>query len=350
MTTRTVEQSAANMIQTPESALWAATSVINQLANRMNLIIARELADQVMPGAVAGLAVDGVNPENIEMTNTVYVRHKGLLYLHTAVAELDISALTAGGDTVAQTTHGVLWVYLNTAGTGDVETDKAAQDYATLIEAFSAFSVAANTLPPGTDDVCIGAVLVLEGGSGVFTWGTDSITVESETYYDFFGLPGIEIAMASFALDAAAATFTYGAVTIRLGDGTVTAATGKANVVIAGSNVADGDVGAWLFYVQADDVERAEQLSATYADLATAEDGVRDHNPNPYLALAGILFVENASGANFVPGTTNLDAAGITATFTTLGPGADQLEVGRAQLNQPYAIADDITTRKGGTP
>lgn len=348
MTTHLVAQSAANMNATPVSALWACAKVINQLTKRVNLIIGRELADMVLPGAVAGISIDS-NTENIETDNTIYFRHKGLIYSVAAIAEIDISSLSGAGDTIATSKYGVLYVFVNTAGTADVETDKTAQDYSTLIEAWSAFSVASNTLPPGTDDVCIGAVLVLEGGSGAFTWGTGNIGGETETYLDFFGLPGVAIKLASFALDTAAATFTYGTVTCKLGDGTNVAASGKANVTISGTAVATAKTGAWLFYVQADDIERAEQLGAAYADLSTAKAAVRDHNPSPYLPLVGVIYVVNTSGSNFTPGTTKLDAAGIATTFVSLGPGSDQLEVGRANIHQPYSITDDINT-KGGTP
>ena len=310
-----------------------------ELAATINELITQYKPNMVVPAVtLAGLSVDGVNPENCETDNSIILRHNGVEFIATAVAELDISALSGGDATIAQNKDGVLWIFINTAGGGDAEVDKDAQDYATEIEAWAAWAVAANTLPPGTDDICIGAIFVSEDNDGAFTWGTDSLTTESAVYKDFCGLPGVEVVVVSLALDAAAATFTYGAVTVRLGDGTRVAATGKANVTISGSNVADGAVGAWLFYVLADDVEIATQLGAAYADLATAQAAVRDHSPNPYLPLAGVIYVQNASGAAFVPGTTNLDATGITTTFVSIGPGSDLLEFGRAQLGQPNQV------------
>ena len=305
---------------------------------RISMLQTQLLAGEVIPTVLtAGLTVDGVNAENAETGQAILIRFNGQIYKVAAIAELDISALAAGGATITQNKAGVAWVFANTAGSGDVEVDKDAADYDTAIEAWAQYSVPTNTLPPGADDVPIGAILITENNSGPYTWGTDSLTAESATYTDFFGQPGVETVIASFVLDAAAATFTYGAGVLRLGDGTRIVPTGKANVTIAGSNVADGAVGAWLFYVLADDVEIAVQLGAAYADLATAQAAVRDHTPNPYLALAGVFYAENESGGAFIPGTTNLDATGITMTFTEIGPGANQLEIGRDALNQPHS-------------
>lgn len=319
------------------------TTLQDELIETLNELITETRRDQVVysasPGAGAGIDVDDGGAQDIETNNAIVIQKNGLRYPVAVDAAFDISAAaTCAGDTVAQSKSGVAWVFADISGNLDMETDTAAQAYDSAIEAWAAYSTASNTLPVASDEVAIGAVLVTEGGSGAFTWGDDSISAETETFVSFEGLPGVHSAAASFALDAAAATFTYGAATVRLGDGTVVSATGKANVTISGSNVADGAAGAWLFYVQADDVEHAEQLGAAYADLATAQAAVRDHLPNPYLPLVGVIYVENDSGANFVPGTTNLDATGITATFTTIGPGSAHLEVGRAQLGQPHQV------------
>ena len=126
---------------------------------------------------------------------------------------------------------------------------------------------------------------------------------------------------ASLALDAGAATYNYGAATVRLGTGARISATGKVSgATIVGSNVATGATGAWLIYVLADDVEYALQLGNAYPSLASAQAAVANHTKNPMLALIGAMYVVNTSGSAFVPGTTFLDAAGVATTFETFGP------------------------------
>lgn len=302
------------------------------------------LRDQVVTtGTTAGISVDA-NAEDIETDNAIVIQHKGLRYPVAAVSAFDISASgAAAGATITVSTSGVGWVFANTAGALDVEVDQDAQAYASVIAALAAYSTATNTLPPGTDDVPIGAIIVTEGGSGTFTWGTDSLTAETESYVDFAGVPGIETACASFAADASAATFTYGAGVVRLGSGVRVSYTGKANVAITGSNIANGLYGAWLIYVRADDVEFAKQLDNDYASLAAAQAGVRDHNRNPYLAHIGTMYVRNNSGAAFVPGTTNLDATGITTTFeTTAALGQSSLAAGTLTAAQVANLAGTV--------
>jgi hypothetical protein len=133
------------------------------------------------------------------------------------------------------------------------------------------------------------------------------------------------VRLASIELDAGAATFTYGAGLARLGTGARLSLTGKPNAVITGSDVVDGAVGAWLLYALADDVEYAQPLGVAYASLAAAQAAVATHRRNPMLALMGVMYVVNASGAPFVPGTTFLDAVGITTTFETFGPRFDNI-------------------------
>lgn len=319
-------------------------TVLDELTSTINELITQFGADLVVPtGTVAGLDIDDINAENVETNNTIVIRHNGLYYTISATAEADISALSAAGATIAQAKHGIGWVFSNTAGTVDVEVDKDAQSYDTAIEAWSAYSTAANTLPPGTDDVCISAIHVEEGNSGTWTWGTDSISGETEAFHDFSGLPGIETALASFALEASSSTFSYGTATVRLGTGTRVAATGETGVTISGSNVATTKTGAWLFYLLADDTAHAEQLGAAYASLSAAQTAVRDHTPNPMLALAGVIYVQNDTAGDFVPGTTNLDATDITVTFTKIGPAANWLEFGRAALGQPNQVLQNAS-------
>ncbi|KKK69955.1 hypothetical protein LCGC14_2928850, partial [marine sediment metagenome] len=230
---------------------------------------------QVVPnGVVAGLAVDA-NAFDIQMANDVTLQvNGGSPGTPSKVDPIDISALLSAASTISTSKHGIMWVFQNPSGTADVETDKATAAHDSAIIAWAQYSKPSRTLPPAFGMVPIGAVHVQEGGSGAFTWGTDSITAETEAYHDFAGLPEVLIRVASLALDTSAATFTYGAVTIRTGVGTRVAATGKANVAIAGSNVAAGAVGAWLIYVLADDVEYALPFGNAHATLADAQAAV----------------------------------------------------------------------------
>ena len=279
---------------------------------------------QVVPtGTVAGLAPDA-NPQDIQMTNAVTLHRHGAIYTPAKVDPIDISTLLSAAATIGTSKYGALWVFQKITGSTEtgviaVETDKDTADHTSLIMALSKFSVSARAMPDRSLYVPIGIVHVLEGGSGPFTWGADSIAAETETYYDLCGLPEV-LVPGTIALDAGAATFTYGAATLRLGTGLKVAATGKANVTIAGSNIADGAVGAWLIYVMADDVEIAVQLGAAYPDLASAKGAVADHRPNPMLPLIAAMYVVNASGGAFTPGTSKLDDTGFTTTFESFGP------------------------------
>jgi len=281
---------------------------------------------QVVPnGTVAGLAVDA-NAFDIQMTNGVTLERRNSFYVPPLVDPIDISAVLSAAATIDVNDNGILWVFQRVGGSSEsgviaVETDKTAADHTSEIMAWAQYAVSSRAMPPSEFHVPIGAVHVTEGGSGSFTWGTDSITAETEAYHDFAGLPEVLVQVSTLALDAGTPTFTYGASgVVRLGTGDRVALSGKANVSITGSNVADGDVGAWLLYALADDDEYALQLGAAYPTLADAQVAVANHNLNPMLALFGALYVENGSGGAFVPGTTDLDAAGVTATFTRYGP------------------------------
>lgn len=331
----------------PRSAGMEAIAMLNAWADQLNAFFSWFLADCVMPTVTkGGLSVDS-NAADIETDNSILIRHKGHVYTVAAASAIDVSATAAGGATIATGTHGVMWVFANPAGGFDCEVDTDAQAYTSAIAAWAAWLNSDNTLPPGTDDVPVGAVYINEGGSGAYTWGTDSITTESGTYHDFSGLPGVEVALASFALDTGAATFTYGAGKVRLGTGAQVAATGKANVTIGGSSILAGATGAYLLYILADDVELAQQIGAAYTSRTEALAAIQAHRPNPMLPIAGVITIENNSAATFVPGTTALDAAGITATFTVVGPGADFFEFGREAMNQAFLKLGQITDGSG---
>ena len=305
----------------------------------------------VPTGTVAGLAVDA-NANDIQMTNAVTLQVNGGTYATPVkVDPIDISTLISAAATINTSKHGVLWVFQSTAGTVDVDTDVTTADYATAIEAFAQYAKPTRTLPPSSGMVPIGAVRVTEGGSGAFTWGTDSITAETEAYFDFFGTPEVLVRAASLALDAGAATFTYGATTIRLGTGVRVAMSGKANVAITGTDVAAGKVGAWLIYGLADDVEYALQLGYDYPSLASAQGAVASHTKNPYLALIGAMYVQNIHAASaFDPGTTFLDASGLASTtFVTYGPRLSNIYIDEGTELSVTAAADRLILLAGDT-
>lgn len=350
MSRRTVSPSSRSLVRRPESALWSALGVINQLQEAVSNLMSLLCYDGVVSLLAPGLSIDS-NAENIETDNAIVIRHKGQLYAVAAVTAADLSAIaTAAGDSITQDKIGTYWVYSNTAGTLDGESafgDEAA--ITTAIQAEAQFSVATNTLPPGTDDVIIGGITVAPT-SGAHVFGTTALTTVG-TFFDIIRKPSVEVAAASFArVSATAATYVYGAVTFVLGSGVRVVATGKTGCTLAGTNIANGYTGVWLVYGKADDVEYALQLGYAYATYQAAVDAIRAHKPNPYLALIGTIIVENASGAVFIPGTTALGKGGITATFNKNGPGSDFIETGRAALGQPFTAPDDITVAGLGFP
>lgn len=294
-------------------------TIINPLIDDVEKVrnaAAYALQDQVVYGATPnGLSVD-TNAADVELDAACIIQNRGVRYAFNAETAIDISAMAGGGATVATSKAGALWIFGNIDGTtAQAEVDVDAQAHDSAIISLAQYSIATNALPPSAAYTCVGIVSVVEGGSGTFTWGTGSITDETEIYYSLNGAPGILTACASMALDAGAATFTYGAGVLRLGSATTVSYTGKANATIGGSDVADGAVGAWLFYVLADDSECAVQVGAAYASLEAARAAIAALKPNPLMPLVAAIYVENASGAAFDPGTTDLDAEGITATF-----------------------------------
>ncbi len=323
-------------------------TAVDALVDKLNFLLTEFQKDRVTRGEAVGtgatLAIDA-NANDIQMGNAIEVIHKGLSYYLSAEDPIDLSTKTLNTDTISAGKWGVAWVFQNTAGVADAETPLTAQTvFASLIECLAeGWTNATNTLPPGVDDVVIGHVALLESVGGGFVWGPDSISAEtSEEFKSYVGLPGVESEMASFALEAGNATFVYGALNARLGDQTRIAMTGKINVALpAKTNVADTKFGAWIVYGLADDVEYVLQVGAAFSTQVAADDAIRDANPNPYLPVIGTFTLANTSGADFIPGTTLLDASGIAMTFNKVGSGSSFRELGRGQVNQAIAALTD---------
>jgi hypothetical protein len=352
MARRTVTAASSSIVRRPESAIWAALGVINQLSSLTSRLMTLVAGDGLLASSTTpGFSIDG-SPEDVETDSTIVFRHQGQVYSASAVAALDISAAaTCAADVITDHYYGAFWAFMSTAGGLDLE-DAAGtpQAHASAVIALSQWAVATNPLPPtaGAHAVCIGALTVAPTAAD-HTMGTTTLATVG-TFYDLIRRPSVEVAAASFALVAASATYVYGATTFVLGSGTRVAASGKTGCALTGTSVANGAVGVWLVYGLADDVEYALQLGYAYATVQAAKDAIRDSSPNPLLALIGTIIIDNKSGAAYVPASTLLDKSGLSVTFTKNGPGADAIEVGRAALNQPFLAADDIVLRQLGTP
>jgi hypothetical protein len=349
-TTKTAVDETKTLIDELHDDAATNRTAIASLVSKLNYLVTNLLKDKVVSsenaGAGPGLAIHGTNTENALSANDIAIQHGGAVVRVAADAEIDISALTAGGDTITQDDHGCLFVFGLTDGTIDVESTKAAEDYTSLIDAIASYGheAAISTYLGANEAVCIGAIHVEENNSGAFTWGTDALGGETaNNYYDVVGDgPQVINDIASLALDAGTSTFTYGAGTVILGTGARVALTGKANVVSeVGSAIADGNVGAWVIYALADDVEIAKQLGNAYADEATAVAAVRDMIPNPILPIIGYFTVDNGSGGSWTMGTENFDDTGVTSTFYIAGNGTNAREIGRAAMNQEIAATTD---------
>ncbi len=268
-------------------------------------------------GAV--LARDG-NVYDIQSTVVVPCNHAGAIVDHIPDAIADVSVLLGTGKAITNAKSGVLWVY-NRAGGADLilAVSSAAEANATDIAALAQPIPA----PPAVGDVPLGCVMVTAsatwewGSTGAGRLGTDSSV---DTFYDFLNPPTVLVEMASFALDASAATFTYGAANAVLGDGTQLVISGEANHVFPAGEldtIADNAVGAWVLYCLADNDAIPVQIGNAYEGLRAAKIAVENLRPNPLLVKLGEIYVTNASGAVFTPATTNLDATGITVEFVT---------------------------------
>lgn len=287
---------------------------------------ARRIRDGYVAGNIAcGLGVDA-NANDVETTTAISILYLGDEYPIAAQAAIDLSTKSVNAATIATSKAGACWIFAKYDGTIDAETHADAEaTQTTAIGGLAEYARATNTMPPAAGYVPIGVVSLVEGGSGTFTWGTDSITAETEVYYSFRGAPGIVAAAASFAATGGgAATFAYGAGVIRLGTGATVAYTGKTGVTfstLGATDVASGKTGVFLLYVLADDVEHLVQLGgAGYASEAEAKAAFVNHNRNPLMPCVGVIYVRNRSGAAFVPATTALDASGITCTFVAQSP------------------------------
>ncbi len=366
-----VDKSSGSSDFTANSVNWNADSTVATVTNYTNTALDRtSLAENVgieapaIPTSISApliasltataigsdgrlgiaMAVHGSSAENVKFDNAIYYQILGQTYFKDVDAEIDISAECVGtGDTISAGLHGAMWMMVAADGTVDGENDKAAADYASAVLALAQYSIATNTLPVA-DHVPVGVIQILESAGGGFTWGTDSITAETETYYSFEGLPGIESAIASFALDAGLATVTYGAATIVLGTGLRVTLTGKAALAFTGTTVvAVGKTGAYLLYALADDTEVLVTATSTANNLQAAKDVVRDLAPNPLMPLLGVVYVTARLNA-FTPGTTLLDLNGIDTVFVTNGVTTDRQEYGRSS-GSTFTPIDEVKTR-----
>lgn len=329
------------------------SALLNDISDLVNQLVARKFANQVTGSggtgmAGCGLAVDA-SANDVQFDNAIFYTIAGQQYYKAIDAAIDISAECAGaGDTIALSGADAFWLAVDAAGNVDGETSHGAEAaFASEIIALAQYSLSAQLPIAGNCPVAV--ISVVEGGSGVFTWGTDSITDETEVYYSFHGLPSIESAIASLAAHSTASQIAYGAAVIVLGTGVRVTLTGKAGVAFAGTDtVARGKTGAFLLYALADDVECLVTKGAAYDNLVAAQAAVRDMAVNPLMPLLGVVYVE-AKLASFVAGTSVLSSAAYTVTYTRMGPGALQLAQGQGGSGE-YAALDSLRYAATGRP
>lgn len=279
--------------------------------------------------AGCGLAVDDGDDADLETNRTVVCSYRGARFTALADDAADVSAILGTGNTIGIDQFGSITVWGNRTASVGLSVSSSAQTELTDIAALAQEIGAAQT----EGDVPIGC-LMIEADSTLWEWGSSTTgqqgpDSDTETYYDLLNAPYLTSAMASFALDAAAATFTYGAAVGVLGSGTAITITGKANVAFPAGEVTaitPGNVGAFVLYCLADDDEIPLQITSASADIRTARVAVDDLRRNPLLVELGRIYIENDSAVDFTPGTTNLDATGITVTFETGAIRAAQLE------------------------
>ena len=317
-------------------------TVVDEHTATFNELITQLFPNEVVysgsPGNGAGLAIKAGGNADAKSANGIAVRYAGAIIPVAATDPIDISELTAGGDTIAQDKHGVLAVFAKTDKSIDVESVKATADYTSLLDALADYCHSSNiaTYLGANEAVCIGFIHVEEDNSGAFTWGTGVLDGETaNNYYDCEEQPRIVSTLASLAADGSASTFTYGAGVVVLGDGSRIALTGEVNKASeVGSAIAASKVGAWVIYALADDTVISKQLGNAYATKAAADAAVRDMVPHPYLPIIGYFTVENGTESAWTMGTDNFDDTDITTTMNKVGPGSDHVEIGRAALSQ----------------
>ena len=272
---------------------------------------------EFVASAGCDLAENG-NAQDLQTGTAVVCQYAGRYFTAVADAAADVSAILGTGNTIASDKFGVIWTFGNKTASVGFAVASAAETNGTDIAAL------AQPMPdaPNEGDVPI-ACLMIEADTSEWEWGhasngrlqTDS---DTETFYNFLNAPYVTSVMASFALDTGLATFTYGAAVGVLGTGTALTITGKANVAFPTGEqtaIANGKTGAFILYALADDDEIPVQIGAAYATLNAAQAAVDDLNPNPLLVELGRIYIQNASGSDWTPGTSLLDATGITATF-----------------------------------
>ncbi len=289
---------------------------------RVRVYLADQLLNRVVnvefvASAGCGLAKHA-NPEDLQTATAVVVSYKGEHFTVVADAAAVVATILGTGNTIASDKFGVIWVFGNKTADIALAVPSAAETEATDIAAL------AQPMPdvPTEGDVPI-AVLMIEADTSEWEWGhvtNGEIDIDSDTatFYNLLNRPYITSALASFALDAGAATFTYGAAVAVLGDGTALTITGKANVVFPAGEltaIAAGKVGAFILYALANDDEIPVQIGAAYDTLQAAKIAVDDLNPNPLLVELGRIYIENGTGADWTPATDDLDATGIATTF-----------------------------------
>ncbi|KKL88350.1 hypothetical protein LCGC14_1925580 [marine sediment metagenome] len=323
--------SGVNRIVTKEHGFKSETRAIKEEFNkliadleRMRAYVADRELDSVVnvefvASAGCGLAAHAT-PEDLQTTTVVVASYKGEHFSVAADVAAVVATILGTGNTIGVSQFGCIWVFGNKTANIALAVPSAAETELTDIAAL------AQLMPtvPTEGDVPI-ACLMIEADASEWEWGhasngriaTDSATA---TFYDLLNRPYITSAMASFALDTGAATFTYGAAVAVLGDGTALAITGKATVAFPAGEVTaivSNKVGAFILYALANDDEIPVQIGAAYATIQAARLAVDNLNPNPLLVELGRIYIENGSGADFTPGTTLLDATGVTVTFET---------------------------------
>ncbi len=106
-----------------------------------------------------------------------------------------------------------------------------------------------------------------------------------------------------------------------------------ADMAALAGTVATTKFGAWLFVVDAAGTQTTVAVGLAYASAAAALVAIQaayadstDALGVQSKALIGYVIVQNATGSDFVGGTTNLDTASITATYVNT-PGVNMMTI-----------------------